>query len=160
MSLDDILKLAIPNGWFLPVTPGTKFVTLGGAVANDVHGKNHHLRGTFGCHVRKFGLIRSDGSVLICSTEENTEYFAATIGGLGLTGVIDFVELQLVPVKSSLIDSTNIRFGSLTNFLRFPLNWMIRTNSPWRGSIAWQKANQLDGVFICWATARSRGPLL
>ena len=116
LSLDDILKLAIPNGWFLPVTPGTKFVTLGGAIANDVHGKNHHLRGTFGCHVKKFGLVRSDGSYMICSTDENAEYFAATIGGLGLTGVIDFVELQLVPVKSSIIDSTNIRFGSLDEF--------------------------------------------
>ena len=61
MSLDALLRLAVPKGWFLPVTPGTKFVTLGGAVANDVHGKNHEEAGTFGCHVRALGLLRSTG---------------------------------------------------------------------------------------------------
>ena len=60
VTLDEVLRLAIPRGWFLSVTPGTKFATLGGAVANDVHGKNHHVRGSFGCHVRRFGLVRSD----------------------------------------------------------------------------------------------------
>lgn len=116
VSLDELLKLAIPQGWFLPVTPGTKFVTLGGAVANDVHGKNHHLRGTFGCHVRQFGLIRSDGSVRVCSPSENADFFSATIGGLGLTGIIDWVELQLQRIHSSQIDATHIRFNSLDEF--------------------------------------------
>lgn len=116
VTLDELLALAIPKGWFLPVTPGTQFVTLGGALANDVHGKNHHVRGTFGCHVPRFGLVRSDRPPLVCSHQENTELYAATIGGLGLTGIIDWMELQLVPIRSSLIDATHVRFGSLDEF--------------------------------------------
>lgn len=116
LTLDEVLKLAIPNGWFLPVTPGTQFITLGGALANDVHGKNHHVKGTFGCHVPRFGLIRSDQPPLTCSSQENAELYAATIGGLGLTGIIDWVELQLAPIRSSLIDATHIRFGNLDEF--------------------------------------------
>jgi FAD/FMN-containing dehydrogenase len=81
-----------------------------------VHGKNHHVRGTFGCHVRCFGLVRSDRPAMTCSPEENAELFAATIGGLGLTGVIDWVELQLLPIQSSRIDVTTIRFNSLNEF--------------------------------------------
>lgn len=116
VTLEEVLALAIPRGWFLPVTPGTKFVTLGGALANDVHGKNHHIRGTFGCHVPRFSLIRSDREPLICSASENADLFAATIGGLGLTGVIEWIELQLMPIRSSQIDATHIRFGSLDEF--------------------------------------------
>ena len=116
VTLAELLTLAIPKGWFLPVTPGTRFVTLGGALANDVHGKNHHIRGTFGCHVPRFGLTRSDGPALICSRQENAELFEATIGGLGLTGIIDWLELQLVPIRSSLIDATHIRFGTIDEF--------------------------------------------
>ena len=116
VTLHEVLKLAIPKGWFLPVTPGTQFVTLGGALANDVHGKNHHVRGTFGCHAPRFGLIRSDRPPLTCSSQENAELYAATIGGLGLTGIIDWVELQLTPIRSSLIDATHIRFGNLNEF--------------------------------------------
>ena len=74
VTLDELLALAIPKGWFLPVTPGTQFVTLGGALANDVHGKNHHVRGTLGCHVPRFGLIRSDQPPLVCSRQENAEF--------------------------------------------------------------------------------------
>jgi FAD/FMN-containing dehydrogenase len=116
VTLEEILSLIIPKGWFLPVTPGTKYVTLGGAVANDVHGKNHHARGTFGCHIRRFGLVRSDRPALTCSPEENSELFAATIGGLGLTGIIVWVELQLLPIQSSCMDLTTIRFDSLDEF--------------------------------------------
>ena len=85
VTFDEILRLAIPRGWFLPVTPGTRFVTIGGAVANDVHGKNHHVAGTFGSHVVRFALRRSDGTRLICSEEENPDWLRATVGGLGLT---------------------------------------------------------------------------
>lgn len=115
-TLDELLQLSIPRGWFLSVTPGTKFVTLGGAVANDVHGKNHHVRGSFGCHVRRFGLVRSDHGRLECSPDQRAELFAATIGGLGLTGVIEWVELQLLPIRSSQVDVINIRFDSLDEF--------------------------------------------
>jgi len=116
VTLEEVLALAIPKGWFLPVTPGTKFVTLGGAVANDVHGKNHHVRGTFGCHVPRFGLVRSDRDPMICSSVGNADLYAATIGGLGLTGIIDWVDLQLVPIRSSQIDATQVRFDSLDEF--------------------------------------------
>jgi len=117
VTLAELLAVAIPRGWFLPVTPGTKFVTLGGALANDVHGKNHHVRGTFGRHVRRFALLRSDQAApLECSTAENPELFRASIGGLGLTGVIAWVELQLMPIASSRIDSITVRFDSLGEF--------------------------------------------
>jgi FAD/FMN-containing dehydrogenase len=116
ITLDELLRLAIPKGWFLPVTPGTKFVTLGGALANDVHGKNHHVRGTFGCHVPCFGLVRSDRGSVVCSRQENSELYVATIGGLGLTGIVDWLELQLLPIRSSQIEATHIRFGSLDEF--------------------------------------------
>lgn len=116
VTLDEVLRLAIPRGWFLPVTPGTKLATLGGAVANDVHGKNHHVRGTFGCHVRRFGLVRSDRGGFAVSPGDADGLFAATIGGLGLTGIIDWVEIQLMPIKSSVVDVIKIRFDSLGEF--------------------------------------------
>ena len=116
ITLDAILRLSLPYGWFLPVTPGTRFVSLGGALANDVHGKNQHRAGTFGCHVLGFRLRRSDGSWLDCSPAENPEMFRATIGGLGLTGLITTVELQLKPVLNSWIDSETIRYGSVDEF--------------------------------------------
>lgn len=115
-TLDQILQLTVPCGWFLPTTPGTKFVTVGGAIANDVHGKNHHRAGTFGCHVRRFELRRSDGETLICSTGENPEWFQATIGGLGLTGLITWATFQLRAIDSSFISMESIKFGNLTEF--------------------------------------------
>jgi FAD/FMN-containing dehydrogenase len=116
ITLEQILQVAIRRGWMLPVTPGTKYATLGGAIANDVHGKNHHVRGTFGRHVRCFGLARSDGSQMECSPDFNENFFTATIGGLGLTGLILWAEIQLMPIKASLIDVTSIRFANLDEF--------------------------------------------
>jgi L-gulonolactone oxidase len=115
-SLADILALVVPRGFFLPTTPGTRFVTLGGAVANDVHGKNHHTAGTFGRHVRAIGLSRSDGSRLVLSPSEQPELFGATIGGLGLTGLIEWVEIDLAPIPSAWLDAQTIAFGSLDRF--------------------------------------------
>ena len=86
VSLAEILDFAVPHGWFLPVTPGTKYVTVGGAIANDIHGKNHHLAGTFGNHVSRFELVRSDGTRILCSPTEHSEWYCATIGGMGLNG--------------------------------------------------------------------------
>lgn len=116
ITFDAVLQFAIPRGWFLPVTPGTRFVTLGGAIANDVHGKNHHRAGTFGDHVIRFELRRSDGSRLLCSAEENPGWFRATVGGLGLTGLIEWAEVQLKPISNSFIDSETIRYGDLDEF--------------------------------------------
>lgn len=123
VTLSDLLSLVIPHGWFLPVTPGTKYVTLGGALANDVHGKNHHKRGTIAQYVRKFHLHRSDRESMICSQQENADYFAATVGGLGLIGIIDWVELQLIPIKSSQINITQMRFNSLREFFALSNEW-------------------------------------
>jgi FAD/FMN-containing dehydrogenase len=114
--LSEILEFALQRGWFLPVTPGTQFVTVGGAIANDVHGKNHHRAGTFGYHVPRFELLRSDGTRLVCSPEENSEWYRATIGGLGLTGMITWAEIKLKSVSSSFIDQEVIRFGGLREF--------------------------------------------
>jgi FAD/FMN-containing dehydrogenase len=115
--LSDLTTRTLPAGWFVAVTPGTQFVTIGGAIANDVHGKNHHMRGTFGCHVRRFELLRSDGSRRECSPAVDAELFAATIGGLGLTGLITWAELQLIPVSSGHIDQTVTPFGNLAGFI-------------------------------------------
>lgn len=116
MTLAEILAAAIPQGWFLPVTPGTRFATVGGAIANDVHGKNHHRRGTFGNHVLRFGLLRHGEPARICSASEHPQLFAASIGGLGLTGVINWADLQLMPISASQIDSTTVRFANLAEF--------------------------------------------
>ena len=117
VTLGEVLAIAVPRGWMLPVTPGTQFVTLGGAVANDVHGKNHHVRGTFGRHVHRFSLLRSDREPLVCAQEENTDLYRATIGGLGLTGVVEWVELQLMQVASSRLATQTIPFANLDDFL-------------------------------------------
>jgi len=117
LSLDQLLAVIVPRGWFLPVSPGTQFITLGGAVANDIHGKNHHHAGTFGLHVRRFELWRSDGSRRECSPDENAELFRATIGGMGLTGLITWVEIQLARIASPCLQMERIRFRSLDEYL-------------------------------------------
>ncbi|HUN74143.1 MAG TPA: FAD-binding oxidoreductase [Steroidobacteraceae bacterium] len=114
--LADILPLAVAAGWFLPVVPGTAYVTVGGAIANDVHGKNHHRAGTFGCHVRRLELLRSNGERLQCSPHQNAEWFCATVGGLGLTGAITWAELQLRPVPGPSVAAEVIRFANLDRF--------------------------------------------
>ena len=117
LSLAQLLDFSVPRGWFLPVSPGTKYVTLGGAVANDIHGKNHHVAGTFGSHVTQFELVRSDGTRLHCSPTDNPDWYAATIGGLGLTGVITWIQLRLKPIVSRLIDFEGIQFHGIDEFL-------------------------------------------
>ena len=117
VSLAEILDFAVPRGWFLPVTPGTKFVTVGGAIANDVHGKNHHVAGTFGCHVPRFELVRSSGERYECSATQNPSLFEATIGGLGLTGLITWAEVQLRPIVSRKIRQDAIKFVGLNEFV-------------------------------------------
>ena len=133
VSLATILHVFVPKGWFLPVTPGTKFVTLGGAVANDIHGKNHHRAGTFGCHVIQFGLIRSTGEHLVCSPTQNPQLFNATIGGLGLTGLISWVEIKLIPIHSPYLDTRTIKFRNLDEFVA-----ISRENDPiYDYSVSW-----------------------
>jgi len=114
--LADILRFAVPRGWFPAVTPGTRFVTIGGAIANDVHGKNHHRTGTFGQHVLRFALQRSDHTTLLCAPDENPGLFGATIGGLGLTGVILWAEIQLRRIANTAMATETIRFPDIDAF--------------------------------------------
>jgi FAD/FMN-containing dehydrogenase len=130
--LGDILKVTVPRGWFLPVTPGTKLVTLAGAIANDVHGKNHEAAGTFGCHVTRLGLARSSGEILTLSPQDNSDLFAATIGGLGLTGLILWAELRLAPIASAYMETETARIDDLDHFFR-----LAEDNRDWPCSVAW-----------------------
>lgn len=132
LTIDKLLKATVPAGWIMPVTPGTKFVSIGGAIANDVHGKNHHNAGSLGSFIKSFALQRSGGKTLICSPNKNTKYFKGTIGGLGLTGVILWAEIQLKPIKSSYLDVENTRFSGLDDF--FELN---QDNVDWPYTVAW-----------------------
>ncbi len=133
VSLAQILEVMVPRGWFLPVTPGTKMVSLGGAIANDVHGKNHHRAGTFGCHVTCFELLRSDGGRHLCSPEENADLFRATIAGLGLTGLITWAEFKLKPIANPFIAMESIRFGNLAEFYRLTAD----SDADYEYTVAW-----------------------
>lgn len=147
--LSDILELIVPKGWFLPVTPGTRFITIGGAIANDVHGKNHHRAGTFGCHLRCFELLRSDGSRLLCSADDNTDWYRATIGGLGLTGLITWAEIKLKLMSTTSIDQETIRYSNLDEY--FDLS--SESDKGYEYTVAWldclAKGKNLGrGIFI------------
>jgi FAD/FMN-containing dehydrogenase len=144
ITLAEILEHAVPRGWFLPVVPGTSHVTLGGAIANDVHGKNHHRRGTFGCHVRAFELVRSDAGPLVCSHQAHGDLFRATIGGLGLTGVISWAEIALMPVSSIAVETVAQRFDTLEDFFALA----EEKDHTHEYGVAW-----IDGM----ATGRQRG---
>jgi FAD/FMN-containing dehydrogenase len=117
VTLAEILDFAVPRGFFLPVTPGTKYVTVGGAIANDIHGKNHHVAGTFGAHVLRFELVRSDGARFVCSPAENPDWFSATIGGMGLTGLIAWAEFRLRPIVSRKIQYKGTKFIGIDEFV-------------------------------------------
>lgn len=139
LTLAGILRLLTNDAsrgrplWFLPVTPGTKFVTLGGAVANDVHGKNHHGAGCFGNHVLRLSLLRSNGSVVVCSPARNTGLFRATIGGLGLTGFILSMAIQLKSVPGFWLEGEDIRYDSLDDFHKLA----AESENAWEYTVAW-----------------------
>jgi FAD/FMN-containing dehydrogenase len=116
VTLEEVVRFALPRGFFLAVTPGTKYVTVGGAIANDVHGKNHHRAGSFGHHVERFELLRSDGSRTVCSPTENAALFRATVGGLGLTGLVTWADIRLRRVRGSWMRQRAVRFRSLEEF--------------------------------------------
>ncbi len=116
VSLDEILRITVPQGWFLPVTPGTRYVTLGGAIAADVHGKNHHRVGSFSAFVRGFTLFTPQGPIA-CSAVENPDIFWATVGGMGMTGLIGDVSLQMKPIPSSEVLVTHVPAANLAQAL-------------------------------------------
>ena len=113
-----ILEVAVPKGWLIPVLPGTQFITLGGAIASDVHGKNHHLDGTISEFIESFHLMLADGSILECSSETNSELFHATFGGMGLTGIIVDAKLKLHPIKSTNLIQRKIKTNNLKETLK------------------------------------------
>ena len=116
VTFEEILNLIVPRGWYLPVTPGTKFVTLGGAIANDIHGKNHHSMGNFGNHIESLMLYSTEFGVTRCSPSDNPNLFSATIGGIGLTGIILSARFNLIPIKSQMIKQEMIKFENLDEF--------------------------------------------
>lgn len=144
VSLDEIVELFLPRGWFLPVTPGTKFVTIGGALACDVHGKNQHLDGTFSNYVDQFKILLASGEIVTASRTQNEDLFFATIGGMGLTGVVLEVSLRLLKVESPYVKVRRIKCDSLAETIQ-----MLRENhTTFKYSVCW-----LD----CMATGKASG---
>jgi FAD/FMN-containing dehydrogenase len=133
VTIDDLLRWFVPRGWFPPVVPGTRHVTIGGAIANDIHGKNHHRAGTFGRHVRRLELLRSDGARILCEPGRNAEWFAATVGGLGLTGLITWAELQLRRIPGELLSAETIPFGGLDEYVELAR----RSDDAFEYTVAW-----------------------
>lgn len=113
VSLDAILRFCVPRGWFVPVTPGTRFVTVGGAIASDVHGKNHHVDGSFGQHVRSMTVLLSNGDTVELSPDSHPDWFWATVGGMGLTGIVLRARVALLPIESSQV---RVETERLANF--------------------------------------------
>lgn len=141
VTLGEILSLSVPRGFFLPVVPGTRHVSVGGAIANDIHGKNHHRAGTFGRHVRRLELLRSDGRV---ECAPGDELFAATVGGLGLTGLITWAELELKPIPGSAMRVEAIPFGGLDEF--FALS--EESDARCEYTVAWLHVVRSRGIFF------------
>jgi decaprenylphospho-beta-D-ribofuranose 2-oxidase len=133
VSIDEVLRFCVPLGYFIPVTPGTKFVTIGGAIAADVHGKNHHKDGSFGSFVIELDLMIADGSIQRISPSNNSRLFWATVGGMGLTGVILNAKVQLTAIKTSKILGTNIVCKNLDELM----NEMVLADDYAKYSVAW-----------------------
>ena len=118
LTLDQILEVVVPKGWFLPVTPGTKFITVGGAVASDVHGKNHHLDGSFSNHILEMKLALGSKEIIRCSPTEHADLLEATCGGMGLTGLITDVTFQLKKIETSYIRQKQVKAENLEEVIR------------------------------------------
>jgi decaprenylphospho-beta-D-ribofuranose 2-oxidase len=117
LTLDKILEVIVPKGWFLPVTPGTKFITVGGAVASDVHGKNHHIDGSFSNNIVDMDIVLSSRKIITCSLQQNTDLFEATCGGMGLTGIITRVKFRLKKIETSFIKQKQVKAENLEEII-------------------------------------------
>lgn len=115
--LSDILKVVVPHGFFLPVTPGTRFITIGGAVASNIHGKNHHKDGAISNFITEIEILNESGNILHCSRSENKELFINTIGGMGLTGIILTISLSLKRIETSFVSLKSIKARNLSEVL-------------------------------------------
>jgi decaprenylphospho-beta-D-ribofuranose 2-oxidase len=132
LLLSDLLDFIVPRGFFPPVTPGTKFVTIGGMIAADVHGKNHHGAGSLGRHVEELHLLCADGVVRRCSPEENIDLFHATCGGMGLTGVILNARFCLVRIETPLIRQETLRAANLDEAMA-----IFESSADWTYTVSW-----------------------
>jgi FAD/FMN-containing dehydrogenase len=145
--LKDIQTLMIPRGWMLPVTPGTQLITVGGAIANDIHGKNHHKMGSFGDHIVTLSLLRTDGQLIQCGPDHQLDWFAATIGGVGLTGFILSAQIQLRPVKGPWLNTESIPFQSIDRFF----DLANASEQDWEHTVAWidcMSGGEGRGIFM------------
>jgi FAD/FMN-containing dehydrogenase len=131
--LGDIQRTCIPQGWCLPVTPGTQYVTVGGAIANDVHGKNHHRNASFGNYVCELNLLRTNGEQIICGPDKASAWFGATVGGLGLTGLITQATLQLQPVTGPWLETETIPYVGLDEFIQLA----EESEVDWEYTVSW-----------------------
>lgn len=132
ITLAELLEVFVPRGWFLPVTPGTKFVSVGGAIASDVHGKNHHLDGCFSEYVECFDLLLTTGEIVTCSKTRHADLFHASCGGMGLTGIIVAASLRLKSIRSTLIEQTTLKADNLAEALSL---FEMHHDTPY--SVAW-----------------------
>lgn len=130
--LSEILEVIVQQGYFLYVTPGTKFISVGGAIASDVHGKNHHAEGCFSEYVISFSLLNENGEVLICSRTENTDKFWATIGGMGLTGIILSAKFKLKNIETAYIRQESIKAENLDEIFK-----LFDESEDWTYNVAW-----------------------
>lgn len=130
--LSEVLEISVPQGYFLYVTPGTKFISVGGAIASDVHGKNHHAEGCFSEYVTEFKLMIESGDVIICSREENSDKFWATIGGMGLTGIILSAKFKLKNIETAYIRQESIKAENLDEIFR-----LFDESESWTYTVAW-----------------------
>jgi len=137
ISLDDLISIALPHGWFVPLTPGTRFVSIGGCFAADVHGKNHHVAGTFSQHVQWFDLLNAEGETIRCSQTENSDLFHATAGGMGLTGLVIRVALKLKAVESAYVSVRHEKSYSLADTMQL----LTTADADWESTVAW-----IDGL--------------
>ena len=144
-ALGNIQRIVLAQGWSLPVTPGTQWVTVGGAIANDVHGRNHHVQGSFGHHVKNIQLLRTDGELIECGPQQKADWFAATLGGVGLTGLITQAEIQLQPSAGAWVDAEIIPYNTLEEFFQLA----DEADPHWEHTLSWMDClAQRNHLFI------------
>lgn len=133
VSLDDLMRFLVPRGWFVPVSPGTRFVTVGGAIASDIHGKNHHVDGSFGNYVTRLRMMLADTTIVEVGPDREPDLFWATVAGMGLTGIVLDATIRLLPIETSRISVDTYRLPDLDEVM----SRMVESEADFRYSVAW-----------------------